>query len=288
MQENSKQDRGTLYIVATPIGNLEDISIRAIRILKEVDVIAAEDTRHSKILLNAYSIKTSLISLHEHNEKEKSRVIVSRILEGSNVAYISDAGSPCVSDPGHHLVRLALENQITVVPIPGPSALIAALSVCGFPADDFRFCGFLPAKENQRRRFLESIRYQKSTFVFYESPSRILDLLKDIDHMLGDRQIVVARELTKVFEEVRRGSVRDLIAEISLTRVKGEFTVILRQESAGLLFDEDEIKEKLLHCWSEQNMSLRDAVENVVSQTGWPRKKVYDLAVRIRPVSDAC
>jgi 16S rRNA (cytidine1402-2'-O)-methyltransferase len=288
MQENSRQDRGILYIVATHIGNMEDISIRAIRILKEVDVIAAEDTRHSKILLNAYSIKTPLISLHEHNEKEKSRVVVSRILEGSNVAYISDAGSPCVSDPGHHLVRLALENRINVVPIPGPSALIAALSVCGFPADDFRFCGFLPAKENQRRRFLESIKHQKSTFVFYESPSRILGLLKDIEHLLGDRQIVVARELTKVFEEIRRGSVRELIAEMSLTKAKGEFTVILRQEFSGLLFEENEIKDKLLQCWSKQNMSLRDAVEHVVSQTGLSRKKVYDLAVRIRPVSDPC
>ncbi len=287
MQKSEERKQGILYIVATPIGNLEDMSLRALRILKEVDLIAAEDTRHSRVLLNAYQIKTPMISLHEHNERERSKVVLSRIQDGLNVAYISDAGSPCISDPGHHLVHLARENGVDVIPVPGPSALVAALSVCGFPADDFRFCGFLPSKENQRRRFLESIKDQGTTFVFYESPSRILALLKDIHELLGDRQIVVARELTKVFEEVKRGSVRDIIAEMSGTKAKGEFTVILRQGSSSPAITEEEIKDKILHCWSEKNMSMRDSIDHVVHQTGLPRKKIYDLAVKIRTASDA-
>jgi len=274
-------------MVATPIGNLEDITLRALRLLKEVDLIAAEDTRHSRILLNAYNIKTPLISLHEHNEKERSTLIVSRIQEGMCVAYISDAGTPCISDPGCHLVHFALENKIRVVPVPGPSALIAALSVCGFPADQFLFCGFLPPKENKRRRFLESVKNEERTLVFYESPSRITDMLKDVFDVLGDRQAFLARELTKVFEEIRRGRIADILLEPSVGKTKGEFTVILQGAlHKPVLLTDDEIQEKLLQLWSEQSISLRDAVADVVRQTGLPRKKVYDLAVKIHPVSD--
>ncbi len=216
MNKSAGEKQGTLYMVATPIGNLEDITLRALRVLKEVDLIAAEDTRHSRILLSAYNIKTPLISLHEHNEKERSALIVSRIKGGMSVAYISDAGTPCISDPGYHLVSFALENKISVIPVPGPSALIAALSVCGFPADHFLFCGFLPPKENKRRRFLESIQDEEKTIVFYESPARITDMLKDVYDVLGDRQIVVARELTKVFEEIKRGRISDILSQVSV------------------------------------------------------------------------
>jgi 16S rRNA (cytidine1402-2'-O)-methyltransferase len=284
MNKSAGEKQGALYIVGTPIGNLEDITLRAIRVLKEVDLIAAEDTRHSRILLNAHNIKTPLISLHEHNEKERSTLIVSRIEGGMSVAYISDAGTPCISDPGYHLVSLALENKISVIPIPGPSALIAALSVGGFPADHFLFCGFLPPKENKRRRFLESIRNEGNTIVFYESPIRIAHLLKDIHEVLGDRQIVLTRELTKVFEEIKRGRVSDVLAEISAGKTKGELTVILQGASnEPVLFTDEEIQEKLLQLWADRSISLRDAVAEVVRATGLPKKKVYDIAVKIRP-----
>lgn len=285
MNKSAGEKQGTLYMVATPIGNLEDITMRALRVLKEVDLIAAEDTRHSRILLSAYNIKTPLISLHEHNEKERSALIVSRIEQGMSVAYISDAGTPCISDPGYHLVNVALTNRISVVPVPGPSALIAALSVCGLPADQFLFCGFLPPKENKRRRFLETIRDEEKTIIFYESPVRIIDTLKDVCDMLGDRQIVVARELTKVYEEIKRGRISGILSQVPIGKTKGEFTVILQGASrVSVSLTDDQIREKLLHLWEERRISLRDAVTDVVRQTGLPRKKIYDMAVKIRPV----
>ncbi len=274
-------------MVATPIGNLEDITVRALRVLKEVDLIAAEDTRHSRILLSAYDIKTPLISLHEHNEKERSALIISKIKDGISVAYISDAGTPCISDPGYHLVNFAAENKIKVIPVPGPSAVIAALSVCGFPADHFLFCGFMPPRENKRRQFLESIKSEEKTIIFYESPARIMDVLNDIYGVFGDRQIVVAREMTKVFEEVTRGRVSGILETMALSKARGEFTVILPgavHEPVSLT--DDGIQEKLLQLWGQKSISLRDAVADVVKQTGLSRKKVYDLAVKIRPVSD--
>jgi 16S rRNA (cytidine1402-2'-O)-methyltransferase len=287
MNKSAGEKQGTLYMVATPIGNLEDITLRALRVLKEVDLIAAEDTRHSRILLNAYNIKTPLISLHEHNEKERSALIVSRIQGGMSVAYVSDAGTPCISDPGYHLVHFALENKISVIPVPGPSALIAALSVCGFPADHFLFCGFLPPKENKRRRFLESIQDEEKTIVFYESPSRITAMLKDVYDVLGDRQIVVARELTKVFEEIKRGRISDILSQVPVGKTKGEFTVIIQGASPEpVSFRDDEIQEILLRLWAQSPISLRDAVADAVRTTGLPRKKVYDIAVKIRPVPD--
>jgi 16S rRNA (cytidine1402-2'-O)-methyltransferase len=285
MNKSAVENQGTLYMVATPIGNLEDITLRALRVLKEVDLIAAEDTRHSRILLSAYDIKTPLISLHEHNEKERSALIVSRIKDGMNVAYISDAGTPCISDPGYRLVNFALENKIRVIPVPGPSALITALSVCGFPSDHFLFCGFMPSKENKRRRFLESIKDEEETIVFYESPSRIINVLKDVYDVLGDRQIVVARELTKVFEEIKRGRISEITAQITVGKARGEFTVILQGTVHGpVSLTDDEIQAKLLQLWTERYMSLRDAVADVAQRTGLPRKKVYDMAVKIHQV----
>jgi len=285
MEKSAGKKQGTLYIVATPIGNLEDITLRALRVLKEVDLVAAEDTRHSRILLSAYNIKTPLISLHEHNERERSVLIIARIKEGMSVAYISDAGTPCVSDPGYHLVNFALINEISVIPVPGPTALTAAVSVCGFPADQFLFCGFLPSKENKRRRLLESMKDEDKTIIFYESPARIIDVLKDVYDVFGDRQIVVARELTKVFEEIKRGRISDILAEMSTHKAKGEFTIILQEAPRQpVSLTDDEIQGKLLQIWDQSSMSLRDAVADVVRQTGLPRKKVYDMAIKMRPV----
>lgn len=288
MIKSAVEKRGNLYMVATPIGNLEDITLRALRVLKDADLIAAEDTRHSSILLKAYKIKTPLISLHEHNEKERRELIVSRIQGGMNVAYISDAGTPCISDPGHQLVSFALENNVNVIPVPGPSAVIAALSASGFPADQFLFCGFLPPRENRRRRFFESVKDEQRTIIFYESPARMNDSLKDMLSVLGNRQIVVARELTKVFEEIKRGQISDILSQMPAGKVKGEFTVILQgvcQNPVSLT--DEEIQEKILRIQSERSLSLRDTVAEVVRQTGLPRKKVYDNAVKTLRIADS-
>ena len=281
MTERESITKGILYVVATPIGNLEDISLRAIRTLKEVDLIAAEDTRHTRKLLNAYKISTPLISLHEHNEKGKSKLIISKINSGMNVAYASDAGTPCVSDPGHYLISFARDENIRVIPIPGPCAVITALSTSGFSADSFLFCGFMPARENKRRKFMESLKDEDRTIVFYESPMRFSDSLKTLQEVLGDREIVVARELTKIFEEIKRGKISEFIA--SKTKIKGEITIIIQGgQKAPVTLTDEEIINKLKSFSKNKQLSLRDAVAEVVSQTGISKKKVYDLALRLR------
>ncbi len=281
MTERASIKKGILYVVATPIGNLEDISLRAIRTLKEVNFIAAEDTRHTRKLLNAYKISTPLISLHEHNEKEKSELIITQINSGMNVAYVSDAGTPCVSDPGHYLIDFAQNENIRIIPIPGPSAVITALSASGFSADSFLFCGFMPARENKRRKFMESLRDEGKTIVFYESPMRFSDSLKTLREVLGDREIVVARELTKIFEEVKRDKISEFIA--GKTKVKGEITIIIQggQKARVILTDEQIIK-KLKSVSKSKQLSMRDTVAEVVYQTGISKKKVYDIALRLR------
>jgi 16S rRNA (cytidine1402-2'-O)-methyltransferase len=281
MAERSSIKKGILYVVATPIGNLEDISLRAIRTLKEVDLIAAEDTRHTKKLLNAYKISTPLISLHEHNEKEKSELIISKIKTGMNVAYVSDAGTPCVSDPGHYLIGFAQDENIRVIPIPGSCAVVTALSASGFSADSFLFCGFMPARENKRRKFMESLKNEERTVVFFESPMRFSDSLKSLQEVLGDREIVVARELTKIFEEVKRGKISEFIA--GKTKLKGEITIIIQcGQKAPVTLTDEEIINKLKSFSKNKQLSLRDAVAEVVSQTGISKKKVYDLAIKLR------
>lgn len=275
---------GILYIVATPIGNLEDITLRAIRILKEVNLIAAEDTRRTRKLLNAYEIATPLISLHEHNEKEKSLLIISKIKSGISVAYVTDAGTPCISDPGYHLVKLMHAENLCVIPIPGVSAVITALSASGFPADNFMFCGFLPAKKNQRRKFLQKFKEEEKTIVFYESPARYLAALQDMCDVLGDREIVIARELTKIFEEIKYGKISKFLGSSVQGKTKGEFTIILKgKEKEPIALTNEEIEKKLLQLWKNKKISLRDAVAEIVQQTGLSRKKVYDLAVKVRP-----
>jgi 16S rRNA (cytidine1402-2'-O)-methyltransferase len=287
MNQRDDGKKGILYMVATPIGNLEDITVRALRVLREVDLIAAEDTRHSRILLSAYNIRTPLVSLHEHNERERSMLIISKIENGMSVAYVSDAGTPCVSDPGYRLAAAALENSIRVVPVPGPSAVAAALSVCGFPADQFLFCGFLPPKSNPRRRFLESVRDAGQTLIFYESPARITETMQDIHEVLGDRDAVVARELTKMFEEIRRGKVSDIAAQMSGGKARGEFTVIVGGASREpVSLTDGEIQERLLRFKKGKSVSLRDAVADVVRQTGLPRKRIYDMALKCFSASD--
>jgi 16S rRNA (cytidine1402-2'-O)-methyltransferase len=283
MSKNSYSQGGILYIVATPIGNLEDITLRAIRTLKEVDLIAAEDTRHTRKLLNVHEISTPLISLHEHNEKEKSSFIIAKIKSGMNVAYVTDAGTPCISDPGYHFVKLVRTENIRVIPVPGASAVITALCASGFPADEFIFCGFLPAKENKRRKFLEELKNEEKTIVFYESPTRYLAALRDIHDILGDLEVVIARELTKVFEEIKHGKISEFLYGNEQCKAKGEFTIILqRKEKRQATDTNEEIEKKLLEIWKDKSLTLRDVVAQVVISTGFSKKKIYDLAVKLQ------
>jgi len=278
----SENKKGILYVVATPIGNLEDITLRALRILREVDLIAAEDTRQTRKLLEAYNISASLISLHEHNEKLKSSSIVERIKAGKNVAYVSDAGTPCISDPGYYLISLAQSEEIKIVPVPGVSAVITAMSVCGFPADEFIFCGFLSARQNKRRQALELLKKERRTIIIYESPMRILSTLEDILIILGDREVVIARELTKMFEEIKRGRISPLLKNSNQLKTKGEFTIIIKgaEEEQQKITDE-EIEKSLRQFLENNEISMRDAVAEVVAMTGLPKNRIYKIAVKV-------
>lgn len=219
--------KGILYVVSTPIGNLEDITLRALRILKEVDLIAAEDTRHTLLLLKHYGIRTPLTSYFEGNEMKKREFLLSQLKQGDRIALVSDAGTPGISDPGYRLVRLAIEHSIPVIPVPGPSALIAALSISGLPTDAFLFKGFLPHRPRKRRNVLKALEGVKETLIFYESPHRIAETLQDIFDILGDREIVLARELTKTFEEVLRGKTSEIRNQIHERKPKGEITLVV-------------------------------------------------------------
>ena len=219
--------KGTLYIVSTPIGNLEDITLRALRILKEVDLIAAEDTRHTGILLKHFGIQKPLTSYFEGNELKKREWILSRLKQGDRIALVSDAGTPGISDPGFRLIQITIRNQIPIVPIPGPSAVITALSVSGLPTDAFLFKGFLPHKSKKRKDLLKQLEETKETLIFYESPHRLNETLKDILDILGDREIVLTRELTKIYEEILRGKVSEVQNQIGERKLKGEITLII-------------------------------------------------------------
>ena len=218
---------GTLYIVSTPIGNREDITLRALRILKEVDLIAAEDTRHTGLLIRHFGIQTPLTSYFEGNELKKKEFILSKLKQGNQIALVSDAGTPGISDPGFRLIQLAIENGISVIPIPGPSAVITALSVSGLPTDAFLFKGFLPHKSKKKRDWLQQLEEVKETLIFYESPHRLSETLKDICDIFGDREMVLTRELTKIYEEVLRGKVSEIQAEIGERKLKGEITLVI-------------------------------------------------------------
>jgi 16S rRNA (cytidine1402-2'-O)-methyltransferase len=222
-----KSEKGTLYVVSTPIGNLEDITLRALRILKDADLIAAEDTRHTGLLLKHFGIQTRLTSYFEGNELKKREFILSRLKEGAQIALVSDAGTPGISDPGFRLIQIAIQNQIPVIPIPGPSAVITALSVSGLPTDAFLFKGFLPHKSSRRKDLLKQLEEVRETLIFYESPHRITETLKDILDILGDREMVLARELTKMYEEVLRGKVSEIQKLIEGRRLKGEITLVV-------------------------------------------------------------
>ena len=273
-----------LYVVATPIGNLGDFSPRAVEVLQRVDLIAVEDTRHSGRLLQHFAIKTPMQALHEHNERKLADSLLQRIENGQTVALISDAGTPLLSDPGYHLVRLAREKGIRVIPIPGASALIAALSVAGLPTDRFRFEGFLPAKRGARQQQLETLKQESLTLVFYESPHRIEDTLADMQVILGaDRPTVLARELTKTFETIRSGTLAELsqwVAEDANQR-KGEI-VVLVQGAPSL--DQDDLNpeaERILKILLQQ-LPLKQAAALSAEITGVRKKKLYARGLELK------
>lgn len=274
---------GTLYIVATPIGNRDDISLRALNILKSVDLILAEDTRHSMQLLTSLGIKNNLSSLHAHNESDKSKQIIDQLLSGKTIALISDAGTPLISDPGYPLVKLAREHHITVTPIPGPCALITALSAAGVPCDSFIFLGFLPARQTARKSKLESLQSEPHTLIFYESTHRILECLEDIADTYGvDSELVLAKELTKSFERFISGTVTDvknwLLADQGHAR--GEFVLIIPPRPVHV---EKHAHEELLTILLNE-MPLKQAVSIACKITGANKNELYETALKIKNV----
>ena len=226
----SPANPGVLYIVSTPIGNLADITLRAMEVLKQVDLIAAEDTRHTGILLKNYGITTPLTSYHDFNKGKKAPELIQKILSGNSIALVSDAGTPGISDPGYLLIKLAIEKEIQIIPLPGPTAFISALVVSGLPTDKFVFEGFLPSKTQKRKKRLAELAPEKRTLIFYESPYRLLKFLEELKQIFGERRICVARELTKKFEEVKRGTISEVLEYFQKGKVKGELVVVVEGE----------------------------------------------------------
>ena len=262
-----------LFLVATPIGNLEDISLRALRVLAEVKLIAAEDTRKTRKLLSAYKIKTPLTSYHEHNKKSKLPYLLER-LEQADIALVSEAGMPGISDPGYDLVLAAIDRNFQVVAIPGPSVLPVALAVSGLPADKFVYLGFLPRRKGERKRSLEAIAKEPWTLIAFESPHRLQESLKDLIDVLGDRRVAVCRELTKVYEEVFRGTLSQAIAHF--TQPKGEFTLVVAGYSAKKIEEEidNSIIEELKRL-RRQGLSAKEAVAKLAGTSNLSKKALY-------------
>ena len=271
---------GTLYVVSTPIGNLEDLTYRAVRVLSEVDVIACEDTRHSQKLLNHYGIKTKTVSYHEHNERDRAGELLASIKSGLDVAVVSDAGTPGISDPGFRVVRMALEAGLPVVPIPGPTALIAALVASGIPSDEFFFAGFLPARSGARRSRLADLVAIPSTLVFYEAPHRIVASLGDAREILGERQAVVARELTKLHEEIVRGRLSEISAWFSQAahEPRGEMVVVIDRniiESTDVAGKTHDSVASIVAGFEADGLDPRSALKKSAKQLGISRDEAY-------------
>jgi 16S rRNA (cytidine1402-2'-O)-methyltransferase len=272
-----------LYLVGTPIGNLEDITLRALRVLKEVDVIACEDTRQTQKLLNYYAISTRTTSYHEHNEMTKSAELVKEMQEGSSVALVTDAGMPGISDPGYRLVALAIRHRVPVVPIPGASAFLAALVAGGLPADSFRFSGFLPAKHGERRAALEAVKNSPRTQVFYEAPHRVVETLADVCEILGDeRHVVVAREVTKLHEEFLRGRAGEVLENLkSREAVKGEITLLIGKGEEGEArvgtgaLARPSVRQRVEQIMTEEKVDEKAALKKVAKERGVSKSEAY-------------
>jgi 16S rRNA (cytidine1402-2'-O)-methyltransferase len=274
-----------LYVIGTPIGNLEDITLRAVRVLKEVDVIACEDTRQTHKLLNHFAITTRTVSYHEHNEAERSAELVEQMQQGASVALVTDAGMPGVSDPGYRLIARAIESGLQVVPVPGPSAFLAALVASGFPTDSFCFAGFLPAKRGDRRSVLQEIRKASETLIFYEAPHRIVEALEDLVEILGSaRRIVVARELTKLHEEFLRGTAAEILQKLqSRGTVKGEITLLISKADVGESRPASpslNIPDRVQQIINEESVDEKTALKKAARERGISKSEAYRLMQR--------
>jgi 16S rRNA (cytidine1402-2'-O)-methyltransferase len=271
-----------LYLVGTPIGNLEDITLRALRVLKEVDVIACEDTRQTQKLLNHYAITTRTTSYHEHNEITRSAELVKEMQEGASVALVSDAGMPGISDPGYRLIALAIRHHLPVVPVPGASAFLVALVASGLPTDSFRFAGFLAAKRGERRTALEAVKSSPRTQVFYEAPHRIVETLEDVCEVLGDaRHVVVAREVTKLHEEFLRGHAREVLQTLqNRGAVKGEITLLIGNSGKDARLGVDSffrprVRQRVEQIMAEEKIDEKSALKKVAKERGVSKSEAY-------------
>ena len=269
---------GKIYLVATPIGNLEDITLRALKILKEVDLIAAEDTRHTLGLLNHFEISKPLISYYKQNEKTKSDIIIKKALEGQNIAIVSDAGTPAISDPGEEIVKQAIKNNIEIIPIPGACAFVNALIASGFSTKEFLFVGFLSVQSKEKREKLEEIKYEKRTLILYEAPHKLKGTLEAILEILGDRKIVLARELTKIHEEFIRGSVSEIINK--LEDIKGEFVILI--EGGTETLEEKKITdlnkldlEEHYKYYENQGLEKKEIIKRIAKDKGINKNEIY-------------
>jgi len=278
---------GTLYVIATPIGNLSDITRRAVETLEKVDWVAAEDTRHSKPLLNSLGINQHLLSLHEHNEAQRTEQLLVKLLNGENGALISDAGTPLINDPGYFLVKRLREEGVNVVPIPGPSAVITALCAAGLPTDRFTYEGFLPARSSKRLLALEALINETRTLVFYESPHRLMDCLQNMQQAFGEqREIVVARELTKKFEQFVSGSLQDVIAYFTENsdKVRGEFVLMLAGAEPKSGTDSAAMVEtdKMIQIMLKQSLPVKQISEMIAEITGEKKKGIYQRVLELK------
>ncbi len=277
-----------LYLVSTPIGNLEDITLRALRLLKEVDLIACEDTRHTRRLLGAYGISKPTISYHEHNEPQRAAELAERLSRGESIALVTDAGTPGISDPAYRLVVAAIERGVAVIPAPGATAVIAALVASGLPTDSFLFAGFLPHKKRARRARLEELKPERATLIFYEAPHRIRESLLDVLEILGDRRAAVARELTKLREEFIRGAVSEIVAHFEATEPRGEMTLVIagsREDNLGAV-EATSISEEVERLARERGLSRGDAIKLVARSRGLSKREAYRLLLNEKESDD--
>lgn len=277
---------GAIYLCPTPVGNLEDITLRVINTLKSADAVAAEDTRQTMKLLNHFDIKVQLISYHEHNIKQKTGELIAMVKAGKSIAVVTDAGTPGISDPGEELVKAAVKEDIRVESLPGPTAFVPALTASGLPAARFCFEGFLPRKKSEREERLLGLADEERTMLLYEAPHRLIRTLEDLNKVLGNRLICVARELTKKFEEYYRGDIEGAIYKFTQTPPRGEFTLVIsgkdRKEKKGINFGETEIQKQVISL-IDQGMHKNDAIKKVSADLCIPRKEVYKASVKIKP-----
>ncbi len=270
---------GVLYIVATPIGNLDDITLRAVRVLKEVDLIAAEDTRHTRILLDKYGIETPVTSYHDHNKEQKAPILLARLLEGQSIALVSDAGTPGISDPGYFLINVAIDRGTRIVPVPGATAAIAALSASGLPTDRFAFEGFLPVRQAARLKRLNELAADERTLIFYEAPHKIVRTLEDMISVFGDRRAVITRELTKIHEEFIRARLSEILDGLKRKPIKGEFTLIVHGAKEVPL-EEIPVSEYLKNLMMHRGLSKKEAIATASRDLGLPKREVYKESLK--------